>query len=206
MPTTTPLFPLGRALYPDGVLHLRVFEVRYLDMIRQCIANQTPFGVVPLLAGHEVRTPEGREVLADYGTLARIADWDAPQPGLLQLRCTGALRFRLVSSELGKYGLWSGAIEEIPEDPAVPIPEALQSCANLLGSLIADLQHKHVPLADMPIAPPFRLDECGWVADRWAELLPLLPPQQRHLLADLDPERRLGQIHAILRRRKLVEE
>lgn len=201
-----PLFPLSRALYPEGVLHLRIFEIRYLDMIKQCIADQAPFGVVPLLAGNEVRTPEGKETLADYGTLARIEQWDAPMPGLLQLRCVGTTRFRLISSELHKYGLWVGAIEPLADDPAVPIPDALQPSANTLGRLIADLQHRQEPGTDLPIAPPFRLDECGWVANRWAELLPLLPPQQRHLLADGDPQSRLGQIQDILKRRQILAE
>lgn len=203
---TTPLFPLSRALYPEGMLHLRIFEIRYLDMIKQCIADQAPFGVVPLLAGHEVRTPEGREVLADFGTMAKIEQWDAPMPGLLRLRCVGTTRFRLVSSEQRKYGLWVGQVEPLADDPVVPIPDALQPAANTLGRLIADIQQHQGPRADLPIAPPFRLDECAWVANRWAEMLPLLPPQQRHLLADDDPESRLGQIQDILKRRKLLVE
>ena len=202
--TSTPLFPLSRALYPEGILHLRIFEIRYLDMIKQCIAEQSEFGVVPLLAGNEVRTPEGKEVLADFGTMAKIEQWQAPMPGLLQLRCVGTTRFRLASSEQRKYGLWVGQIEPQAEDPAIPVPDSLQPSANTLGRLIADMQHERVPTAEMPIAPPFRLDECGWVANRWAELLPLLPPQQRHLLADGDPQSRLGQIQDILKRRKLL--
>lgn len=203
---TTPLFPLGRALYPEGVLHLRIFEIRYLDMIKQCIADQSSFGVVPLLAGHEVRTPEGKEVLADFGTMARIEQWDAPMPGLLQLRCVGTTRFRLVASEQRKYGLWVGQVEPLADDPVVPIPAALQPAANTLGRLIAELQQQRAAGPGLPIEPPFRLDECGWVANRWAEMLPLLPPQQRHLLADDDPESRLDQIQDILKRRKLLAE
>ncbi|MDX3904462.1 MAG: LON peptidase substrate-binding domain-containing protein [Pigmentiphaga sp.] len=199
-----PLFPLSRALYPDGILHLRVFEIRYLDMIKQCIADQSEFGVVPLLAGSEVRTPEGKEILADFGTMAKIAAWEAPMPGLLQLRCVGGTRFRLVSSEQRKYGLWVGQVEPQADDPPVPIPDFLQPSANTLGQLIAELQQNSVPETDMAIAAPFRLDECGWVAYRWAELLPLLPPQQRHLLADGNPQSRLTQVQDILKRRKLL--
>lgn len=119
---TIPLFPLSNALFPAGVLHLRIFEVRYLDMIRRCIADGSEFGVVALLSGNEVRSPEGQEVLADTGTLARIDAWDAPMPALLQLRCVGTSRFRLVSSQLAKYGLWMGEIQPIPDDPPLPVP------------------------------------------------------------------------------------
>ena len=67
-----PVVSLSRALFPGGVLHLRVFEVRYLDMVRRCIADGTGFGVVALLSGNEVRSPEGLETLAPVGTMARI--------------------------------------------------------------------------------------------------------------------------------------
>src|SRR5690625_8054379 len=71
MTTTLPLFPLSRPLFPDGALSLRVFEIRYLNMIRRCIDEQSEFGVVLLLEGSEVRSPTGRETLATAGTRAK---------------------------------------------------------------------------------------------------------------------------------------
>ncbi|WP_241059302.1 LON peptidase substrate-binding domain-containing protein [Achromobacter xylosoxidans] len=195
---TIPLFPLSNALFPAGVLHLRIFEVRYLDMIRRCIADGTEFGVVALLAGNEVRSPEGQEVLADVGTLARIDAWDAPMPALLQLRCVGTSRFRLVSSQLAKYGLWMGEIEPIPDDPPLPVPAPLQPCADALGRLVAQWQQEGVPADRMPVAPPYRLDECAWVADRWCELLPLPAADQVRLLALTDPRARLEAVRIAL--------
>src|SRR4051812_34751455 len=97
--TSIPLFPLNTVLYPDGHLPLQVFEVRYLDMVKKCIANEEPFGVVSLLHGAEVRLPDGDEVLSDVGTLARIEEWSAPMPGLLHIKCVGTSRFRVFSSE-----------------------------------------------------------------------------------------------------------
>lgn len=199
-----PLFPLGNALFPDGVMHLRVFEVRYLDMIGKCIADGGTFGVVPLLEGREVRTPDGQEVLATAGTLARIVEHAAPMPGLLQIVCTGTSRFRLLSAEQGRFGLWSGEIDVLADDPPRPIPRELQSCANALGALIADLQRRGTPAALMPIAPPFRLDECGWVADRWGEILPVPAATRQELLLTTDPELRLAQVHDLLDARGLL--
>lgn len=201
---TIPLFPLGNALFPDGVMHLRIFEVRYLDMIGKCIADGSAFGVVPLLEGREVRTPEGKEVLAGAGTLARIAESSAPMPGLLQIACTGTSRFRLLSAQQGKFGLWTGEIEILPDDAPREIPSELQPTANALGALIADLQRRATPKAVMPIAPPFRLDECGWVADRWAEILPLAAVVKQELLLTADPELRLAHIHTMLDDRGLL--
>jgi Lon protease-like protein len=185
-------------------MHLRIFEVRYLDMIGKCIDDDLPFGVVPLLEGREVRTPEGREVLAGAGTLARIVESSAPMQGLVQIVCTGTSRFRLLSAEVGKFGLWTGEIEILENDAPREIPRELQPAANALGALIADLQRRATPQALMPIAAPFRLDECGWVADRWAEILPLPPTFKQDLLLTADPELRLAQVHTMLEERGLL--
>ncbi len=199
-----PLFPLGNALFPDGVLHLRVFEVRYLDMVKRCIADETEFGVVVLLSGNEVRSPESQETLAPVGTLARITHWDSKMPALMALTCVGTSRFQLLSTEQAKYGLWMGEIELILPDPVIDVPASLQGSANALGKLIAQMQHDHVPLSEMPIAPPFRLDECGWVADRWCELLPFAPADKSRMLALDDPLLRLSAVQQILNDRGLV--
>ncbi|MDF3823477.1 LON peptidase substrate-binding domain-containing protein [Leptospira sp. 96542] len=86
-----PLFPLQSVLYPDGVLSLRVFEVRYLDLIQRCHKEKVPFGVVCLRQGSEVRrapapgeTEPPVDVLHDIGTLAHIEVFERPQPGPLR--------------------------------------------------------------------------------------------------------------------------
>src|SRR6185369_3421479 len=84
-----PLFPLGTVLFPGGVLPLRIFEVRYLDMITRCHKAGAPFGVVLLTQGNEVRVPDAKEAFAGVGTLATISDLDSPQPGLLTIRAIG---------------------------------------------------------------------------------------------------------------------
>lgn len=196
--TTIPLFPLSKPLFPSGVLALRIFEVRYLDMVKKCIADQSEFGVVALLSGNEVRTPEGHEELASVGTMARIEEWSAPMPGLFHVRCTGTTRFRLLSAEQGQYGLWRGQADPIAVDGEVSLPVGLQATANKLGGIIAELQKEGLPADQMPIAAPFRLDECGWVADRWSEVLPMPLAQKLDLLALTDPVLRLKQVQQYL--------
>lgn len=195
---TIPLFPLGNALFPAGVLHLRIFEIRYLDMIKRCLAEGTEFGVVVLRQGSEVRLPDSVEEPAMIGTLARIDDWHAPMPALLELVCRGTTKFRLTHVEQGKYGLWTGEAELLPADEAVAIPDTLQASAGTLGKLIAGLQRDPARAAKLPLAPPYRLDECGWVADRWSELLPLPPHEKETLLSMDDPLARLARIQAFL--------
>lgn len=200
-----PLFPLGNALFPDGVIHLRVFEVRYLDMIKKCIAEQREFGIVPLLAGREVRTPEGTEVLASAGTMARIDEWSAPMPALLQLRCSGTRRFQLSNTQLGQFGLWTGDATFMEADPVVTIPDRLRPATDALGKLIAELQQSGMPPEQMPLAPPFRLDEAGWVANRWCELLPV-PLELKQRLMELDnPLVRLELVGDVLERTGIAQ-
>ena len=204
--TSIPLFPLNTVLYPDGYLPLQIFEVRYLDMIRKCITGEQPFGVVQLLDGTEVRKPGQDETLAQVGTLAKVVDWAAPLSGLLQIKCIGTRRFQMVSSEQLKTGLWMAEVVLLPPDMAVPIPPEQQNVADALGALIRTLQEQQIPLDQMPIQPPYRLDECGWVANRWCELLSLTPVQKQLLLSQENPVLRLELIQDNLSENGLLEE
>ena len=193
-----PLFPLSNALFPEGVMHLRIFEVRYLDMVKKCIADGTAFGVVPLLSGQEVRSPESIETFSSVGTLAKIESWDAPAPALITLRCRGTTRFRLTDHHKGPLGLWQGHAVEMLEAPPVAVPDTLQPTADALGKLIANLQREGIPNSQLPVAAPFKLDEAGWVADRWAELMALPPSEKERLLSMEDAVARLQRVQDYL--------
>ena len=181
-----PLFPLGTVLFPGGVLPLRIFEVRYLDMISRCRRAGAPFGVVSLTHGQEVRRPGAdREAFATVGTLATINAFEQPQPGLMMIRALGQQRFRIQGSEQLRHGLWVADVEQIPADQSVPVPEDLQPTATALGNLIRKLQDPSRGAEALPIEQPLRLDDCAWVANRWCELLPM-PVQLKQRLMELD--------------------
>jgi len=195
-----PLFPLSAVLFPEGLLSLRVFEVRYLDMIAKCRKAGAPFGVVSLTQGSEVRQPGSQEAFSHVGTLATIHDFEQPQPGLMLVRATGAQRFRITGSEQLKHGLWVADVERLLPDMAVPIPEDLQPTADALERLIQSLQLKADHPGPMPLLPPFKLADCGWVANRWCELLPL-PVALKQRLMELDnPLVRLELVSDVLTR------
>ena len=195
-----PLFPLSAVLFPDGLLSLRVFEVRYLDMVAKCRKAGAPFGVVSLTRGSEVRQPGTQEAFAQVGTLATIQDFEQPQAGLMMVRATGTQRFRITASDQLKHGLWVADVERLPGDMAVPVPEDLQPTADALQRLIQSLQLKADQPGPMPLLPPWRLDDCGWVANRWCELLPL-PVALKQRLMELDnPLVRLELVSDVLSR------
>lgn len=188
-----PLFPLSHGVFPDGVLRLQIFEVRYLDLIRRCHREQTPFGVAWLAQGNEVAVPGQVPRLHGLGTLAHIEDLQSVQAALLRVRCVGARRFRLGSVQAGPFGVWYGEVEYLPEDLPAPIAPELQHLANRLGKGIAQAQTDRL-LDQLPLQAPYRLDECGWVANRWAELLPLSAEEKLALLAQTDPQARLLEV------------
>ena len=207
--SSLPLFPLGTVLYPGGLLPLRIFEVRYLDMIGKCHKTGAPFGVVALTEGSEVRKAEAgkpggdgfaQEEFNAVGTLATISEYSVPQPGLMVIRCEGAQRFRIFNREKLKHGLWIADVTRLEEDMAVKVPDDLQASADALGKLIASLQQRDVKAAQMPLVAPYRLDDCGWVANRWCELLPI-PLELKQRLMELDnPLVRLELVSDILER------
>ncbi|HLS50857.1 MAG TPA: LON peptidase substrate-binding domain-containing protein [Burkholderiaceae bacterium] len=203
MTTTLPLFPLSRPLFPDGALSLRVFEIRYLNMIRRCIDEQSEFGVVLLLEGSEVRSPTGRETLATAGTRAKITEWQSPVPALFHIQCLGTTRFQLLNAHQEDYGLWVGNVLELPQAPAETIPEHLQAAADRLQRLLNEIKQDSGPV-ELPIAQPYRFSDCGWVADRWGELLPMSAADRQRLLTMQNPVRRLETVFEQLKGRGLV--
>ncbi|MGO4394758.1 LON peptidase substrate-binding domain-containing protein [Variovorax sp. M-6] len=200
-----PLFPLGTVLFPGGLLPLRIFEVRYLDMIGRCHRNGSPFGVVSLTQGSEVRRAGAEaERFAAVGTLAVIREFDAPQAGLLQIECIGTQRFSVRSSELQAYGLWTAEVEALADDLPLAIPDDLQHTADALRRLVQALEERQRMAggagARLPIAQPHRFEDCGWVANRWCELLPMQTELKQRLMALDSPLMRLELVSDLLAR------
>jgi hypothetical protein len=199
--SSLPLFPLGSVLFPGGLLALRVFEVRYLDMVRKCHQAGAPFGVVALTQGREVRqagAPE--EQFNDVGTLAVIEQIDTPQPGLITLLCRGSQRFRITQRSHLPHGLWIADVGHIDPDLMVQIPQDLRKASTALAQVLHTLKQRdpEIPTAIVPTAA--QLDDCGWVANRWCELLPV-PLELKQRLMELDnPLVRLELVGDILER------
>lgn len=186
-----PLFPLGSVLFPQGVLQLQIFELRYLDMIGRCWRAGQPFGVTLLTQGSEVSRPgTADEAFHQIGTLALIEDLSSPQPGLMLARCTGTQRFLVGSSEKRRNGAWVASVELISDDPVVPIPEHLSATAKGLKRIYDNLSQS-ASAGQLAGRAQWRFDDCAWVANRWCELLPLSPLVRQQLMALDNPLIRL---------------
>lgn len=186
-----PLFPLNTVLFPEGVLGLQIFEVRYLKMIRQCVDEGLPFGVVTLETGGEITRPNEEIALAGIGCLAEVTHFTEETPTLFKVLAKGTQRFKLLEVEQNNYGLWLGDVEHLPADPEVKIPSEIERSADLLNEVIESLSNQLSPDETLPIAEPFKLNDCAWVSNRWCELLPLDKPTKLRLLALDNPLIRL---------------
>lgn len=197
-----PLFPLRSVLFPGGLLALKVFEARYLDLVSDCLRRQQPFGVVCLLQGGEVRAGKSTSVrFESAGVLARLDEVDSEQPGVLRARCTGTRRFRLDGAAAQQAdGLWVGSAALLDDDEAqVPSAELLPT-VQALANAIATLKAQG---AD-PFNLPYRLDDAGWVANRWCEILPISLGAKQKLMELDDPQVRLQLVHEYLRGKGVI--
>lgn len=194
-----PLFPLQTVLFPGGVLPLRIFEVRYLYMVEECYRMGTPFGIVSLAQGSEVRPLTAPvERFHPVGVLAHITRLQMLQPGLLMLDCRGSQRFRIDSKHQQQLGLWTADVTLIAEDAASAIPSDLQDSARSLGQLIQTLRAKNADSGWLPQPSTDQLNDCAWVANRWCELLPLPILDKHNLMALESPLLRLELVTDIL--------
>lgn len=201
LPDPLPLFPLQTVLFPDAVLGLKVFEARYLDLVSDCLRSRQPFGVIGLREGGEVGRGTKAAALETVGVLAHIEEVDAEQASILRLRCSGGLRFRITRPPVQQDdGLWTARAESIPADPLRMPGPAMLKTVDALAEAIHKLQERE----HEPFATPYRLDDAGWVANRWCELLPIPMAAKQKLMELQDPVIRLSLVDGFLRDKKVV--
>lgn len=182
-----PLFPLNTVLFPGGPLPLRIFEPRYVDMVSDCLKNDSPFGVLLIREGQET----GPATTHAVGTLARITDWYQGSDGLLGITALGEKRFRVVSSRQKPGGLNVGEVEILPDEPPVPLPAEYESMSHILADVLDDLGRLYEPLER-------HLDDATWVTSRFVEILPIDLEQKQRCLEQADPVARLRIVKEIL--------
>ena len=184
-PPSIALFPLNIVLFPGGPLPLRIFETRYVDMVRSCMRGDQRFGVVLIREGSEVGPAETFEV----GTMAKIIDFHQLSDGFLGLSCVGEERFRILSRSRQADGLNVAQIEWMAAEPKVAVPERHARLAELLHSVLPQLGEVYTGMA-------MHLDDAAWVGHRLAEILPMAPADKQFCLELNDPIERLDVLHA----------
>lgn len=183
------IFPLRTVLLPGAALGLRVFEPRYLDLVRECSRTGAGFGVCLILEGEETGAPA---TSAAFGTEALIEDFGTDDGGLLTLQVRGARRFRVQHVRVRDNGRQVADIRWCDADRAEPLQPEHGLLAVLLQSLLDRFGGEHA------MAPSALLDDASWVSWRLAELLPLENAQRQELLQIDDAHQRLDRLISLL--------
>jgi len=194
-----PIFPLNNCLFPDGILSLNIFEIRYLKMIKKVSDERKCFGIILLKRGLETNRPGETEEFYDVGTKARIIRFETLQPTLFSIIVKGEGRFKINAASKGRYSLWSAKVCEVRSDSIVQIPESSNRLSSDLKDIFDSHGNKMFPLGWEMSDLDDRFHDAGWVANRWAELLPIGVTEKQSLLEEMDPLARLKKIDSILK-------
>ena len=176
------LFPLGTVLFPGGPLPLRIFETRYIDLVRRCLRENSGFGVVLITAGAEAgaTAPE----TADVGCYATIVDFSQQPDGLLGIQVMGGRRFRIQERWQAADGLNRASVAWLAEDAPVALPAEFAELVPVLDNVLDQVGGEYAALER-------RFDDATWVAARLAEVLPVPAEHKQHCLELDDPLERL---------------
>lgn len=175
------LFPLQTVIFPGGLLPLRVFEPRYMDMVTQAIADRAAFGICAIREGRDVDTTAKHY---NVGTCVKVIDWEMPQPGILHIQTQALERFVVRSSHSEPSGLRIGEVDEVSPEPSIALPEELTLAAEVLYQIVSQL-------GTDKFAPPHDYNNATWVSYRLSEVLPLKLSVRQNLLEMNDSVARL---------------
>lgn len=204
-----PLFPLSTVLFPGGVLPLRIFEARYMDMARDCLRDGLSFGVC-MISDPKAKEASRNVSIADIGCSAEIGAWDMRQLGLLHVRAVGRRRFRILEAHTEGSGLKVAEVAWIEDDTDAPIAPEHAPCVDLLRRVFDDLRAQAAErrreavqdddvLAQLPFEEPFHMDSSSWVSNRLCEVLPVPLKAKQKLMELGDGRARLEIVNTYLK-------
>lgn len=183
-----PLFPVSTTLFPGGNMPLRIFEQRYLELIKNCLANNTTFGLCGIREGQEVGVPA---VPYEIGTEVRIVEWDMPQTGIFHIAVQGLGRYVARSWKTEASGLLVAQTESVSAEAACAIPDELRLCVQVL---------KHILSESDASTENAEWENAVWVGYRLSEILPFKLKVKQDLLEMNDSLMRLRIIDQFLRK------
>lgn len=172
-----PLFPLSAHLLPGGRMSLRIFEPRYVRMIKEACKADTGFGICMM---NSQGNREKNEHIYSVGTYAKVVDFDLMDDGFLGVTVEGHQCFNIESVitesdelRIGKCEWLNKWTDNISDNSIAPIDERL-----------IEIFDKYPELESLYENPKF--DDPIWVIYRWLELLPVEAVQKQQLLQQSD--------------------
>ena len=190
MQTKVPIFPLSSITFPGGYMPLRIFETRYIDMVKNCVKNNTGFGI-------SLNKPNSDEFY-DVGTYCKIADWEQMDDGLLGITARGKYRYRVLNSSIQSDNLILADIESMEEPSFIDVPKELMPYSDFLKNIL-----EQYPKFYHDDAPKY-FTESGWVGSRLAEILPMPTKEKQVILETEDYLVRLYKIKDYIDSKKTI--
>ena len=178
------LFPLNTVLFPGMRMPLHIFEERYRVMIRECIEEDAPFGVLLIKAGGEAGSGA---VPHDVGTTARILQVEYLEDGRMNIFTMGQERFRIVAINTTQPYL-RGEVTILDQEPATDSAYAALPRAR---QLFDDYLKTYLALGDQWTRGIYLPDDPAEAADYIAARMDIGLDAKQELLAQLGPEARL---------------
>ena len=182
-----PLFPLSSVVMPGGLMPLRLFERRYIDMVKECFRNSTGFGICLIKTGGEAGVASEPYPL---GTRVSIVDFDQGSDGLLHITARGEEEFNILTYASSDTGLIVGEVEPLPDKRPTPMEAEHELLANKLELILSYLE------TDTRFEEQ-HLDDADWVCYRLLEVLPLAPDAKFELLQMSSNSERLAALSGL---------
>ncbi|RUO22300.1 peptidase S16 [Aliidiomarina iranensis] len=215
------LFPLTAHILPGGRMHLRVFEPRYMRLVKDSLRTQEGFGLCMLNSNGDL---SNNEHIYPIGTLVKIIDFESLEDGYLGITIVGERLFDIKTITTEKDGLRVGdvVLRDLPQEvvgnsaenetdenspqvqpelsggshdvnPAfVKVAVATDECE--LKRRLQEVFTNYPEFARL--YPEQNFDDARWVCNRWLEILPLPAQTKQELLRHDDA----AQLQAFLRR------
>jgi uncharacterized protein len=191
------IFPLGTVLFPQGVLPLRIFEARYVDMVRECLRNELPFGICRIVDNGELGQHVDYELL---GCSTRIVNFDSEDSGILSIRTIGERRFKIIDKQVDSKGLIRAQVEWLEIEPDHAIPAEMFRCRDVIEQVIAELVDTEDDPMKKVLEPPYLLGSASWVSHRLCEILPFATGSKQAMLELEDSLQRLSIVNQVLQK------
>ena len=185
-----PLFPLKSIVLPGGIFPLRIFERRYIDMIKNCIKDEIGFCIT--LTRSEPRDSYITDIY-NYGCYVKIIDWNQLEDGLLGITVEGINKVHVLECDLNKNNLLIGSIEKIDLEKEYMMPQKYL--------LLSKFYRKIYPnIKNFISFKKERYADATWIGFRLIECLPLDSSTKNKLIALDNAIERLDKLYEIVNR------
>lgn len=186
--TNIPIFPLKSIILPGGQFPLRIFERRYIDMIKNSLKKNTGF-VIALTK----KDADYISSVHEYGCYVEIVDWSQLDGGLLGITVEGKTIVKLKDCVLDEANLLKGNAIAREQEIDHIIPKKYQILSKFYKKIYPEIKayifHNNS-----------NYNDANWVGFRLIECLPIEINDKADLISTNEPLDRLEKIFHIIKR------